>query len=282
MPSVLAVAFGALASVCWGVADFLGGLRTRRLSLAAVLLVSQLTGLAAAAIVALAIAEAPSLTDLTPAAIAGVCQLVGIAALYRGLAIGTMSVISPVSAGGAAALPVIVGLATGERPGALQYAGMVAAFVGVILATRGPAGGGSRASREALSLAGLAALGFGGFYVGIDAAVEDAEPLWALLAARASAGVVLVGALLVLRPPMRAAPADLPSLAAIGLLDVGANAFIALGTDTGLVSVVAVLGSLYPVATVVLARAVLGERLAAVQVAGVVAALAGVALLAAG
>ncbi len=282
LPSVLAVALGAAASICWGIADFLGGLRTRSLTLAAVLLVSQLTGLAAAAIVAATVAEVPSLGDLTPALVAGVCQLVAIAALYRALAIGTMSVISPVSAGGAAMLPVIVGLATGERPGALQYAGMLAAFVGVVLATRGPAGAAPAASREALALAGIAALGFGGFYVGIDAAVEDVEPLWALLGTRASAGVVLIAALLALRPTLGLAPADLPSLAAIGLLDVGANALIVLGTDTGLVSVVAVLGSLYPVATVVLARAVLGERLAAIQVAGVTAALAGVALLAAG
>lgn len=279
---MLAVTLGALASICWGVADFLGGLRTRSLTLAAVLVVSQLTGLAAAAVVALAVAEAPPLTDLTPALIAGVCQLIGIAALYRALAIGTMSVISPVSAGGAAALPVIVGLAGGERPGALQYAGMAAALVGIVLATRSPAGGASSSSPEALALAGVAALGFGGFYVGIDAAVDQAEPLWALLAARASAAVLLVVALLALRPPLRIAPADLPSLVAIGLLDVAANGLIALGTDTGLVSVVAVLGSLYPVATVVLARAVLGERLAPIQVAGVIAALAGVALLAAG
>jgi drug/metabolite transporter (DMT)-like permease len=279
---VLAAALGILAAICWGIADFLGGLRARTIALAGVLLVSQLTGLAAAAVLAPVFADPPSLADLGPAFVAGACQLVAIAALYRALAVGTMSVVSPVSAGGAATLPVIVGLATGERPGTLQYAGMAAAFVGVVLATRGPAGGAAGGSRESLVLAGVAALGFGGFYVGIDAAVEDAEPLWALLATRASAGVVLVAALLALRSPPRVAAVDLPSLAVIGLLDVGANAFIALGTDTGLVSVVAVLGSLYPVATVVLARAVLGERLAAVQVAGVVTALAGVALLAAG
>jgi drug/metabolite transporter (DMT)-like permease len=159
---------------------------------------------------------------------------------------------------------------------------MLAAFVGVVLATRGPPSDRPAASREALALAGVAALGFGGFYVGIDAAVEDAEPLWVLFATRVSAGAVLVAALLALRPALGLAPADLPSLAVIGLLDVAANGLIALGTDTGLVSVVAVLGSLYPVATVLLARAVLGERLAAIQVAGVTAALAGVALLAAG
>jgi drug/metabolite transporter (DMT)-like permease len=279
---MLAVVLGFSASVCWGVADFLGGLRARTLTLATVLLGSQLTGLAAAAAVVAAGGPAPPLAELAPALVAGACQLVAIAALYQALAIGTMSVISPVSAGGAAVLPVVVGIATGERPSAVQVAGMAAALVGVILATRSPPNGGTAQSSRALALAAVAALGFGGFYVGIDLAVDDVNSLWVLLAARASAGALLIGALVALRPRIAARRGDLPSLALIGLLDVAANALIALGTDTGLVSVVAVLGSLYPVATVVLARAVLGERLAAIQAAGVAAALAGVVLLAAG
>ena len=122
----------------------------------------------------------------------GFAQLVGIASLYRALSIGTMSVISPVSASGAAALPVIVGVATGERPEALQYAGMAAAFVGVVLATRAPGDGdGSGSPREALWLSGLAAIGFGGFFIGMDYAIEDSSPYWALLVARTTAVVVL-------------------------------------------------------------------------------------------
>ncbi len=215
--------------------------------------------------------------------IAGVCQLAGIAALYRALAIGTMSVISPVSASGAAALPVIVGVATGERPGALQVVGMAAAFAGVALATR-TAGGvaDSGSSREALALSAVAALGFGGFFVGMDAAADSTDPLGALLIARLAAGAALVAVLVLARPRLAGTASDLPALALIGFLDVGANACFALGTETGLLSVVAVLASLYPVATVVLARAVLGERLAAVQAVGVGVALTGVALIAAG
>lgn len=281
---MVAVALGFGTALCWGLADFLGGLRSRRLALAAVLLVSQLTGLVAiAAVVAVSGLETPTLADVAPAFAAGVCQLAGIAALYRALAIGTMSVISPISASGAAALPVVVGLAAGESPGALRFAGMAAAFAGVVMATRAPEPGGAGAgSRQALALAAVAALGFGGFYVGMDAAVEGAEPFWALLAARASAGLVLVTVLLALRPRIGAAPPDLPSLALIGLLDVGANACFTLGTEAGLLSVVSVLASLYPVATIVLARALLGERLLAVQAAGIAVALAGVALIAAG
>jgi uncharacterized membrane protein len=281
---VVAVALGLGTALCWGLGDFLGGLRTRRLTLAAVLLVSQLTGLAAIAVlVAVTGPAGPALGDVAPALAAGVCQLAGIAALYRALAIGTMSVISPISASGAAVLPVIVGVATGERPGALQVAGMGAAFLGVVLATRtSGSDGDATASRRGLALALAAALGFGGFYVGMNAAVEGAEPFWALLSARASAGLVLVVALLWLRPRVGARPPDLPSLAAIGLIDVSANVCFTLGAETGLLSVVSVLASLYPVTTVLLARALLNERLVAAQGAGVAIALAGVALIAAG
>jgi drug/metabolite transporter (DMT)-like permease len=281
---VVAVALGIGTALCWGLADFLGGIRTRRLTLATVLLVSQMTGLAAiAVIVAAGRAEVPTLGDIAPALAAGACQIAGIAALYRALAIGTMGVISPISASGAAIIPVIVALATGERPGAVPIVGMAAAFAGVILATRSPGrADGGASPRQALGLATIAALGFGGFYVGIDAAVDDANPLWALLAARVSAGAVLVAALLVVRPGIGGGCADLPSLGLIGLLDVTANVCFTLGTDTGLLSVVSVLASLYPVATVLLARALLGERLVAVQGAGVAVALAGVAMISAG
>lgn len=300
---MVAVALGFATALCWGLADFLGGLQTRRLTLAAVLLVSQLCGLTTiVVVVALSGLEAPAAGELAPALAAGVCQLAAIAALYGALAIGTMSVISPITASGAATLPVIVGLAGGERPGVLQLVGMAAAFAGVALASRTTGRSGSGATpeagvtappasdargdassfRRALLLGGIAALGFGGFYVGMDAAVDRADPFWALLAARASAGAVLVITLAALRPRLGATAPDLPTLALIGLLDVAANACFALGAETGLLSVVAVLASLYPVSTVLLARAVLGERLAAVQAAGVTLALAGVALIAAG
>ena len=279
-----AIALGIGAAVCWGLADFLGGLRARTLTLASILLVSQLAGLTAVAIVVLVGGEpVPAFGDVAPALAAGVAQLVGIAALYRALALGTMSVISPISASGAAALPVIVGVAGGEQPAAVQLTGMAIAFAGVVLATRDPGQAPGGGSREALVLGGVAALGFGGFFVGMDAAVESADPFWALLVARAAAVALLAVALAAWRPGgLATEPTVIPALILIGLLDVGANACFTLGTDTGLLSVVAVLASLYPVTTVVLARGVLGERLAAIQGAGVCLALAGVALIAAG
>lgn len=280
---MVAVALGLGAALCWGLADFLGGIRTRALTLAFVLLVSQLTGFAASAlVVGVAGLDPPAFSEIAPAMAAGVCQLVGIAALYLALARGTMSVISPISASGAAMIPLIVGIATGDRPASLQVAGMAAAFVGVILASRSPDSGNGASPRQALGLAALAALGFGGFFVAMDASVESAGPFWALLAARATAATVLVAALLCLRPRLGFDRSALPSLALIGLLDVAANASFALGSDTGLLSVVSVLASLYPVATVLLARVMLGERLVRAQAVGVVVALAGVALIASG
>jgi drug/metabolite transporter (DMT)-like permease len=161
---VVAVALGIGAALSWGLADFLGGIRARRLTLATVLLVSQLTGVVAIAlVVAVGGVEVPALSDIAPALAAGACQLAGIAALYRALAIGTMSVISPISASGAAIIPVIVGIAIGERPESVQVVGMVAAFAGVILATRSPhREDGGTSPRQALGLATIAALGFGG------------------------------------------------------------------------------------------------------------------------
>lgn len=279
-----AVVLGIGAALCWGLADFLGGIRTKALTLALVLVVSQVAGtLAAILVVAIGQIEAPDLGEVTPAFGAGVAQLVGISALYRALSIGTMSVISPISASGAAVLPVVVGVATGDYLAALQIAGMAAAFLGVLLATRAPESiEGPAVSREALILSGIAALGFGFFFVFMDAAVEDAGVFWALLVTRVTAVAVLGAALLAVRPQFSWHRSALPALALIGLLDVGANLCFALGSDTGLLSVVSVLASLYPVATVVLARALLHERLVPVQGAGVVIALAGVAMIAAG
>jgi drug/metabolite transporter (DMT)-like permease len=281
---VLAVALGLSSSLFWGLGDFLGGLQSRRVRVLAVLLVSQASGLTAIAVgIAIARPDAPPLADLWPAAAAGLAGAIALSAFYRALAIGTMSIVAPISATGAA-VPVIVGIAGGDRPAALQLAGIVAAVVGVVLASREldePHPAGHVPERTSIALALVAALGFGTFFVGMDAAADASVP-WALLANRvASVGAVLlvVGAA---RVPLPASPRRLAPLVLVGLLDAGANGLYAWGSTEGLVSVVAVLGSLYPVATVLLARLVLGERVRRVQEVGIVAALAGVVLIAAG
>lgn len=279
---MVAVALGLAASVSWGLADFIGGSKSRTLDLLAVLVVSQGVALAALLVVLGARAQAPpDAGSLLYAAGAGVAGVAGLAALYRGLAVGAMAVVAPIAALGAS-IPVIVGVATGDRPGALQVAGMTLALVGVGLAAREPApeGGGARLA-VGVGLAAAAALGIGLFLVFMDAA-GDGDVLWALTAARV-ASVALVGmAALAMRPDIGAARAQIGPVAAIGALDLAANAFFTIAATQGLVSVAAVCSSLYPVVTIALAAALLGERVRASQGAGVALVLLGVVGIAAG
>jgi drug/metabolite transporter (DMT)-like permease len=211
---------------------------------------------------------------------------VALGCFYRALAIGTMSVVAPISAT-AAAVPVLVGLIEGERPSTLQIAGMAIALAGVILASREPveegaAPGGRDPNHAAIGLALVAAAGFGTFFVGIDKASETAEVPWVILVQRCSSLVLLVIATLAVRPTLPRDARSIVLLGMIGVLDLGANGLYALATTHGLLSVVSVLGSLYPAVTVVLARFVLAERIARVQEVGVVLALAGVVAISAG
>jgi len=256
--------------------------------LAAVMLVSQGAGLVGiVAVVAASGVPAPSFWEMAPALGAGLAGALALAAFYQALAIGTMSIVAPVSATGVA-VPVAYGVAGGEAPAALQIAGIVAAIAGVVLASREPvpAAGpappdGPARSRRPVTLALLAAVGFGSFFVGMDASAEH-DVFWALLAARTASVGVLLAAVAVLRPSLRTGRRSLRILIAVGGLDLLANACFAVASTEGLLSVVSVLGSLYPVTTVVLARLILRERVTRGQETGVVLALAGVALIAAG
>ena len=215
------------------------------------------------------------------AALAGLAGVVGLASFYRGLALGTMAVVAPIS-GLAATIPVVVGVATGDRPSALQVAGIVVALAGVALASReeGEAGEGSKVA-TGVGLALLSAVGFGCFFVGLDAGSED-DLWWALVFVRGTSLAALVLAALVLRPRLAVARPDAGALVAMGVLDVTANGLFAAAANDGLVSVVAVVGSLYPVVTILLARVVLAERVRPVQQLGIATVLGGVALIAAG
>ena len=256
----------------------------RRAPLVAVVAISQAVGLAGvAAIVLISGDPAPPVSKLLPAAGGGIAGMIALAAFYRGLAIGTMSIVAPISATGAA-VPVLVGLATGDRPGTVVLIGIVVAVGGVVLAAREEAPDGSVAAavaRRSVLLALVAALGFGTFFVGMDASA-DANVFWALLAARTASVSMIVVAVLLVRPKPPRDPGILAVIAAVGAGDLAANAFFAAASTHGLLSVVSVLASLYPVVTVLLARVVLGERVRRDQEAGIVAAVVGVALIASG
>jgi drug/metabolite transporter (DMT)-like permease len=279
---VLAIALALGSSMCWGVSDFLGGIQARRLSVLNLLLLSQAVGLVCLIVVVVARGSAPPhLVRLLPAAAAGIGGVAALTAFYRALAIGTMSIVAPISATGAS-VPVIVGIASGDHPAALQLVGILAAIAGVVLSSRDQSAGSQRqVARASVGLALLAALLFGVYFVGMRSAAR-ADVLWALLVARAAGVIGLLLAVTVSRRAVGAGRVALGTLAAIGLLDLGANGLYAIASRHGALSEVGVAASLYPVATVLLARAVLGERVRRVQEAGIVTAIAGVVLIAAG
>ena len=279
---MIAVILALGAAVAWGAADFLGGLKSRAIATIVVVAFGQATGLVlVAAVVAVRGDGAPAVRFFGYAALAGVTGAVGIGALYRGLAVGAMSIVAPITATGAV-IPVVVGVGTGERPTGLQGAGLALALGGVVLAARQRGGADLRGRVAAgVGLALLAALGIGSFFVALDAASEGGVA-WALLAQRTVCLGLVLAAAAVVRPDTSVSRVDVAPMVAIGALDMAANALFAVASTRGLVSVVSVVASLYPVTTVMLARILLGERIAGVQQVGVAAALSGVVLITAG
>jgi drug/metabolite transporter (DMT)-like permease len=282
---MLAVALALESSLCWGLSDFVVGLQSRRQALLAVLWVSQ--GSALLVLLSAALAGAPTDHDGAAtawAAGAGLLGLLGLAAFYHALSIGTMSIVAPLSATGTA-IPVLVGLVSGERPSALQGLGMALAAVGVVFASRAAPDdddAARRDTRRSILLALVAAVGFGSFFAGVDRAEETADVTWVLISARVPDVAILTALVLVRRPALPATRGALLPLLMIGFFDLMANLLFTIATGRGLLSVVGVLGSLYPAVTVVLARALLHERPTKVQDAGVMATLAGVVAIAAG
>jgi drug/metabolite transporter (DMT)-like permease len=276
---VRAVALALGASLSWGFADFFGPLKGRTLGAIRVLFTAQVAGLAAIGLAVAIRGKGPGGAAVLLAIPASLSGTLGLYAYYRGMAVGAMSVVAPI-AGVSAAVPVTVGLATGDRPSALQIAGIVLALAGVGLASRERQAGRGRVA-AGVGLALLAAIGFGGYFVPMHAAGE-ADFWWASLIFRATSFTLIAGTALALRASVRVSRADAAFVAAVGLGDTLGNVLFAASSAHGLVSVTSVLASLYPIVTVVLARLVLRERVDRAQEAGVVATLAGVALISVG
>jgi drug/metabolite transporter (DMT)-like permease len=286
----VAALLALLSSLLWGSADFLGGTLSRRRPAALIVAVGQAFGLVAVGIVAVAAGALDDPGDYLPwAVLSGLAGLVGLVAFYAALAGGTMGVVSPIAALGVV-IPLVVGLARGERPGLLQLTGIVIAVAGVVLAS-GPELSG-RAGARPLVLAVVAALGFGLALLFI-AEGSQTSTLMTLVTMRATSVTVLTIWLAVLvhrarrrrrtgEEGLALTSRELVLVAVVGVGDVGANLAFGIASTKGLVSVVAVLGSLYPVVTVLLARVVLQERLGRIQTIGVAGALAGVVLIGAG
>jgi drug/metabolite transporter (DMT)-like permease len=285
----MAVALALASALCYGISDFGGGLASRRVPATTVVLISNgLSLLLALAVVTLVPGSMYTASDMLWGALSGVVGVVGVVLLYRGLAIGPMAVIAPLTAVLSAIVPVVVGAARGERPGLVALCGVVIAMPAMALISREPGDDGSpvqkagRVSRAAIASALCAGISFGGFFV-LLAQTGSGGGAWPLVSQRAASVAVLVLASAVTRrrrgPPSLTRPTVLLALLA-GLTDFAANLAYVLATHHGLLALVAVIASLYPAGTVLLARAVLAEKLAGHQTVGLVLAAAAVALIA--
>ena len=276
---LLGIGFGLAAALSWGTGDYCAGVASRRTNVYGVVMVSQFVGLVLLTILALLLAEPfPTLTDMAWAAIAGIGGAVGLSALYHGLATGPMGVVAPIAAVVSVILPLIFGLFLEGMPGLPQLAGFGLAICAVWFITR--AGSGSRVQARDLVLPVVAGLGFGVFFILIDH-VSAAAVLWPLAAARVSSVSALLVVILLTRQPARPAAGQMPLILMSGLFDIGGTAFYALAARAGRLDIAAVLSSLYPAVTVILAWLILKERLSLLQGVGLALAMLAVALIAA-
>lgn len=318
-----AIVLALFASLGWGLSDFVGGVSSRRLPLRAVVSCMIAGGLlTAAAAAAIAGSGYPGSIIIVPGAIAGLASVTAIASLYKGLAIGSMSVVAPISAA-YPVVPVAWGLAQGERPTTIQFVGMALVVAGVMLASyvreRDRAKPGSRLEPDGddleqgrLSVVPLPDLGEGlvervrrdaaahrprtlaSVLFGIVAALasgtvltaissaSETDPFWGLIITRGVGLVVMLAVVGLGRSGFGVRPRQTPILFGVGVLDTVATGLFAIATTYGYLSVVSVIAALFPLGTIALARLALGERLQPQQSVGVAAALGGVALVALG
>ncbi|HVF31447.1 MAG TPA: DMT family transporter [Acidimicrobiales bacterium] len=285
----MAIVLGLLVAATYGAADFFGGLSSKRASVPAVVVLSQLTGLPLLAVlVVVAGGDATSRTVGLGMA-SGLFGGFGLVCLYRGLSSGRMSVVAPVTAVGAAIVPVGWGLVQGERPGGAALVGVGLALLAVALISRTDddvldgedSGSTPPPAAGSLLLAAVAGVGFGTVFVLLAETGDDAG-FWPLVAGRlTSIPLLAVGTVLTGRSFAVGSRRAVATIVGAGVLDMAANALFLLASRQGLLALVGVLSSLYPASTVLLARLVLQERLRGVQVVGLTMAGAGVVLIAA-
>lgn len=275
----MAILLALMSSLLWGSADFYGGVLSKRLSTYAVVGATQACGFVAISAVILATGGFDGSTDwLGWALLAGLSGATGLVLFYAALATGTMGVVSPIAALGAI-VPVLVALFRGESPTLLGFVGMAIALAGAVLAS-GPELKGETGVRSVLMAAGAGVC----FGLALTALAYGArrDPLLTLWGMRLTSVLLFTVAALVTRSIGGLVVRDLPQVALVGLGDTAANLLFGIAATMGMVSLTSVAGSLYPVATVLLAWLVLGERMLRVQMVGVVLALIGISLVALG
>lgn len=278
MPTAFAsLVFGLTSALVWGTGDFLGGLGSRRASVLIALLVGESSGLVVLIVCALVLRDPfPTPAQIAWGSAAGLAGTVGLGALYMGLAGGRASIVAPTSAVLAALMPAVYSALTVGMPETSKQIGFMVAIAAIILVSYSNQGIGELRS---LGFGILAGLGFGAFYILIHQSGQTST-FYPLIFARGIAIPILL-AVLLWRKPAKPPKFVLPVLIASGIFDVGGNVFFLLASQFGRLDVATILASLYPAATVILSRVVLGERTTRAQQFGVVAALAAIALIAA-
>ena len=278
-------AFALLSALCYGAADFLGGFTARRASTLAIVALSQLAGLVLLLItIPFLPSAAPGRPDVVWGAVAGVAGGVGVALLYRALAIGVMAVVAPTTAVCAVVIPVLVSVTLGERLAVTTFGGIALAIAAIVLVSQsGEVASGRRADaderrKKSFALAMLSGVAIGLFFVALARTGREAG-LWPLVAARSASVILFVVLAFFSSQSLRIPAAILAIVVVAGALDMLANLLYLLASRAGPLSVVVTLASLYPASTVLLARLVLHERLSARQWIGVACALVAVTVI---
>ncbi len=281
---------GLASAALYGLSDFAGGFLSRRTSVWSVAVVTQITAMVLIGGTALLMPGRPTQGELSWGALAGIGTGIGTAFLYRGLASGRMGVVAPLSAVGAALLPVAVGLLTGERPSPVTWAGIAIAFPAIWLVSTSPdeadpgrasADGGGRGMADGVVDGLLAGLGFGVMFSALGQ-VTDAAGLMPLAVAEVFSIVAVIGLATVMRKPWLPRDRDSWGGTLVGALAAGATVLFLFASQAGLLTVASVLSSLYPSFTVLMAATILRERVHRAQGIGLVLAIGAVALVAAG
>jgi drug/metabolite transporter (DMT)-like permease len=279
-PGLAVAAFGLLSAISWGAADFSGGIASRRSPALGVVLVSQPLGGLLALLLALVRGEGPPApADFLWAALAGISGPTALIFFYRGLAAGRMAVVAPIAGVLGAAMPVLAGAILEGIPAPGQLAGIVLGLAAVLLVTRITDTATHRPGGVGFAL--IAGLGFGAFFIFLGR-VGPGPVFTPLVLVRVVATILMVAIVLVGRSPWRLSRASYVPVIVAGTLDAGGNLWYLLAAQQGRLDVAAVLASLYPVVTIVLAAAVLKERIGRVQAVGILAAAGAIVLIAAG
>jgi len=274
----MSIFLALLTSVVWGVADFIGGATSKKLQVFVVVLVSQTFGLLTIVVYGFVTGWDWDIRALSWALIASFTGFVGLGAFYEALASGRMGIVSPIAALGAL-VPLGAGLLAGETPSAIQYLGVIVAIVGIVLAS-GPELNGE-ADPKPVFLAVVAALGFGTCMWAVARGAEFSVA-GTMATMRLSTITLALIAVIITSRKTKVVFGSWGALFTTGVLDVSANVTYAYAATLGLLSLASVLGSLYPVVTVMLARAIFKEKLLRVQYIGITAAMIGVAAIAGG